>query len=194
MKKFWPALAVVALLLAGAAAPLWAAEGGGYSELQWKDLLYRLLCFAVLAAVLLRVARRPVVAFFRERRENIARNLEYLETQAHNLEEQRELMGKQIANIASERDAILAQYERLGQKEADRLIAEAQAAAVSLLEKAKEAMEMEIKSARQVLLAEIVNLSTQAARELLRKNITPDDQKRLTREFMDQVEKLASPH
>ncbi|GHV56711.1 hypothetical protein FACS189460_1980 [Deltaproteobacteria bacterium] len=193
MKKFWPALAVAVLLLAGAAAPLWAAESG-YSDSQYKDLLYRLLCFAVLAAVLFRVARRPVAAFFRERRESIARNLEYLETQARNLEEQRELMSKQIANIASERDAILAQYERLGQKEADRLIAEAQTAAAMLLEKAKEALELEIKSARQVLLAEIVSLSTQAARELLRKNITPDDQKRLTLEFMDQVEKLAAPH
>jgi F-type H+-transporting ATPase subunit b len=170
---------------------LWASEGGGYSSSQWHDILYRTLCFAVLLGVLYRFVRQPVVAFFRERRENIARNLEYLETQARNLEEQKEIMSKEIANIASERDAILAEYERLGQTEADRIIAEAKTVAETLIEKTRQAMELEMKGARQALLAEIVNLSTRAAQELVQKNITADDQDRLTREFMDQVEKLA---
>lgn len=182
------------LLLLGLAAPLWAAEGGGYSEAQLKDLLYRFICFAVLVGVLLRLARRPVAAFFRERRENIAHNLEYLETQARNLEEQKEIMSRQIANIASERDSILAQYERLGRKEAERIIAEAQAAAAALLVKTQEALDLELKSARQALLAEIAGLAAQAAADLVRQNITADDQKRLTREFMDQVAKLSPSH
>jgi F0F1-type ATP synthase membrane subunit b/b' len=63
--------------------------------------------------------------------------------------------------------------------------------AEGLIEKTKEAMELELKSARQTILAEIVNLSTRAAHDLVQKNITADDQKRLAREFMDQVEKLA---
>jgi F0F1-type ATP synthase membrane subunit b/b' len=100
-------------------------------------------------------------------------------------------MSKEIANIASERDAILAEYERLGQAEADRIIAEAKTVAEALIEKTRGAMELEMKGARQALLAEIVNLSTRAAQELVQKNITADDQERLTREFMDQVEKLA---
>jgi F-type H+-transporting ATPase subunit b len=192
MKK--PLGAAAALVLFWSSVPpllCWASEGGGYSSGQWHDLLYRTICFAILLGVLYRFARRPVAAFFRERRENIARNLEYLETQARNLEEQKELMSKEIANIASERDTILAEYERLGRNESDRIIAEAKAAAETLIEKTREAMELEIKSARQALLAEIVALSSQAAQDLMRKNITADDQKRLTREFMDQVEKIA---
>jgi len=186
-KPLWAAAALVLLW----SPLLWASEGGGYSSSQWHDLLYRTLCFAVLLGVLYRFVRRPVIAFFRERRENIARQLEYLETQARNLEEQKEIMSKEIANIASERDAILAEYERLGQAEADRIIAEAKTVAEALIEKTREAMELEMKGARQALLAEIVNLSTRAAQELVQKNITADDQERLTREFMDQVEKLA---
>jgi F-type H+-transporting ATPase subunit b len=190
-KSLWAAAAAFGLSFL-AAPLLWAAsEGGGYSTAQWQDLLYRTLCFAALLAVLYRFARRPVAAFFRERRESIARNLEYLETQARNLEEQKEIISKEIANIALERDAILAQYESLGRKEADRIIAEAKAAAEALIEKTREAMELEMKSARQALVAEIVSLSTKAAQELVRNNITPDDHQRLTREFMEQVEKLA---
>jgi len=188
MKK--PLLAAGILLALLGDAPLsWAVEGG-YAANQWWDLFFRFLCFAVLLGVLYQFARRPVIGFFRERRENIARNLEYLETQARNLEEQKEIMSRGIANLASEREAILAQYESLGQKEADRIMAEARVAAEALIEKTRDAMDLEIKTARQALVVELVRLSTQAAQDLAQKNINADDQRRLSREFMDQVEKL----
>jgi len=180
-------LAVFVIIIA--AAPAFAA-GDGYSESQIKDLLYRLMNFAVFFAVLFYFLRKPLAKFFRDRRESIARNLEYLETQARNLEEQTEIMNKQIAGIASERDSILAQYERMGQKEADRIIAEAKTAAENIIQKTQAAMDLEVKSARQVLLQEIVRLSTEAATELVKTNISDEDQKRLTGEFMAQVEKL----
>ena len=189
MKRVVIIPAVLVLMLA--AAPAFAA-GGGYSESQIKDLLYRLMNFAVFFAVLFYFLRKPLAKFFRDRRENIARNLEYLETQARNLEEQTEIMNKQIAGIASERDSILAQYERMGQKEADRIIAEAKTTAENIIQKTQAAMELEVKSARQVLLQEIVRLSTEAATEMVKTNINADDQKRLTGEFMAQVEKLKS--
>jgi len=190
-KPLWAAAALALFWSSASPLFLWASGDGGYSQGQWYDLLYRTICFVVLLGVLYRFARRPVIAFFRERRESIARNLEYLEAQARGLEEQKELMSKEIANIASERDIILAEYESLGRNEADRIIAEAKASAEHLIEKTREAMDREIKSARQVLLTEIIGLSTRAAQEMLQKNITADDQTRLTREFLDQVEKLA---
>ncbi|MDR1045078.1 MAG: ATP synthase F0 subunit B [Candidatus Adiutrix sp.] len=190
MKRFVPA-AWLGLMLLFSAAPALAA-GGNYSEAQIRDLLYRIMNFALFFAVLFCVLRKPLAKLFRDRREGIARNLEYLETQARNLEEQTEIMNKQIANIASERDSILAQYERLGQKEAERIIAEARRAAEGIIQKTQAAMDLEIKAARQALLAEIVRLSTETATDLVKNNINADDQKRLTGEFMRQVEKLKS--
>lgn len=180
---------LMALVLLSLAVPAQAA-GGGYSEAQIRDLLFRLMNFAVFFAILFYLLRKPLPKFFRERRENITRNLDYLETQARNLEEQTEIMNKQIAGIASERDSILAQYERIGQKEAERIIAEAKATAEALVQKTQAAMDLELKAARQALLQEIVKLSTQAASDLVKRNINNDDQKRLTTEFMTQVEKL----
>lgn len=180
---------LLALVLLSLAVPAQAA-GGGYSEAQIKDLLFRLMNFAVFFAILFYLLHKPLPKFFRERRENITRNLDYLETQARNLEEQTEIMNKQIAGIASERDSILAQYERIGQKEAERIITEAKATAEALVQKTQAAMDLELKAARQALLQEIVKLSTQAASDLVKSNINNDDQKRLTAEFMTQVEKL----
>ena len=180
---------MVAVLVVLAAGPALAA-GGGYSEGQIKELLLKIMNFIVFFIILFWLLRKPVAKFFRDRREGIERNLQYLETQARNLEEQTEIMNKQIANIASERDTILAQYERMGQKEADRIIAEAKAAAENIVQKTQAAMDLEMKAARQALLTEIVKISTQAATELVQTSINDDDHQRLTAEFMAQVEKL----
>ena len=190
MRKYLPAV-LSGLMVILSAAPALAA-GGGYSEFQIKDILFRIMNFAVFFAILFYLLRKPLPKYFRDRREGIARNLEYLETQARNLEEQTEIMNKQIVNIASERDSILAQYERLGQKEAERIIAEAKRAAEGIIQKTQTAMDLELKTARQALLAEIVRLSTETATDLVKNNINADDQKRLTGEFMQQVEKLKS--
>lgn len=183
-------LASLAALLVLAAGPALAASEGGASPGQIKDFIYRVINFAAFFAILYYFLRKPLPKFFRDRRQAIARNLEYLETQARNLEEQTEILNKQIAGIASERDSILAQYERMGRKEADRIIAEAKSAAENIIQKTEAAMDLEIKSARQALLEEIVRLSTKTATELVQSNINAEDQKRLTAEFMAQVEKL----
>lgn len=187
-EKIFTALCLTTMLILSAGPAL--ASGGHYSEGQIKDLIYRIMNFAVFFIVLFWLLRKPIAKFFRDRREGIERNLQYLETQARNLEEQTEIMNKQIANIASERETILAQYERMGQKEADRLMIEARAAAENIVQKAQAAMDLEIKAARQVLLTEIVKISTRAATELVQSSINDDDHQRLTAEFMAQVEKL----
>ena len=180
----------MALALGLTAGTAWAA--GGYSEAQKSDLLYRLMNFAVFFGVLFWLLRKPVGKFFRDRREGIARNLDYLETQARNLEEQNAILNKEIANITAERDSILAQYEKMGRKEADRVIAEAKTAAENIVRKTQAAMDLEMKAARQALMVEIVRISTRAADEMLRNNINDDDQKRLNHEFMEQVRNLKS--
>lgn len=192
MKKSLSGLLAFLLLLTFAATALAAGGEGGYSDAQIKDILFRVMNFAAFFAILFYFLKKPICKFFRERSESIAHNLEYLETQARNLEEQNEIMSKQIAGIASERESILAQYERQGRKEAERILAEAKATSEAIIQKAHASMELEIKAARQTLLAEIARLSTQAAGELVKNNINDDDQKRLTGEFMAQVDKLKS--
>lgn len=187
-KKISVAFLTLAVMVLMAAPAMASAEG--YTATQIKDLLFRVQNFAVFFIVLFFLLRKPIAKFFKDRREGIERNLSYLETQARNFEEQAEIMNKQIANIASERDTILAQYEIIGQKEADRIIAAAKATAENIVQKTQAAMDLEFKAARQALLTEIVKISTQAATELIQTSINKDDQQRLTSEFMAQVEKL----
>ncbi|MDR2142293.1 MAG: ATP synthase F0 subunit B [Deltaproteobacteria bacterium] len=169
-----------------------AAEGEkiGYDPKQWRDFIWRAINFVVFVGILFFLLRKPVGAFFRGRQENIARTLEYLETQNKNLEESNGAMRRQLAELTAEREAILAQYERDGTRERDRIIAEAQKAAERIIQKTEVAMAQELLMARRGLAAETGALVVKMAGELISRNIQPEDQARLSHEFMEGVIRL----
>jgi F-type H+-transporting ATPase subunit b len=165
-------------------------ESAGYSSQQWRDFGWRVANFAVFAALLVFLVRKPLTGHFRGRRENIARTKEYLETQARNLEEQTKVMTRKLAELDQEREAVLAQCARDGAKERDRILAEAAKTAELIIARAEAAMEQEIRTARRTLTVEAGRLAASLAEELLIKNVTEDDRIRLTHEFIEQVVKL----
>jgi F-type H+-transporting ATPase subunit b len=190
LKKF-PVFLLTITIIGLSAGPA-LAEGEGYRPEQWRDFLYRVLNFAVFFGILFFLLRKPVAEFFRNRRDGIARNLEYLETQAKNLEEQNAVLRRQLSELTSEKESILAQYERDGSRERDRIIAEAQKTAEQIIQKTEAAMAQELVMARRNLAAETGALAGSLAEELVKKNIRPDDQSRLVHEFMEQVIRLPS--
>jgi F-type H+-transporting ATPase subunit b len=167
-----------------------ASESGGYTPEQWREFVYRIVNFIVFAGALFYLLRKPIGKFFRGRREGIARDLEYLETQTKNLEEKNAVMRRQLSELTSEREAILAQYERDGTRERDRIIAEAQKTADQIVQKTEAAMAQDLVVAKRALTAETGALAVKLAEELLAKNIQPDDQARLSHEFIESVIRL----
>ncbi|MDR2367640.1 MAG: ATP synthase F0 subunit B [Deltaproteobacteria bacterium] len=167
-----------------------AHETTGYSAERWRDFLYRVINFVVYVAILYFLLRKPIKNFLSGRRDNVARTLEYLETQSRNLSEQTGALTRQLDQLGQERLGILSQYERDGAKERDRIIAEAHRTAELIIKRAESAMDLEIKTARQKLTAEIGELAKNLAQEEIVEKITDDDRSRLVLEFVDKVVKL----
>ncbi|MDR2351763.1 MAG: ATP synthase F0 subunit B [Deltaproteobacteria bacterium] len=163
---------------------------GGYTSAQWKEFGLRVMNFAVFFAILFFLLRKPVKNFFKGRKEDIARTLEYLETQAKNLEEQNRVTQRKLSELEGERERVIAQFERDGARERDRIIAEAQKTAEAIIHKTEIAMEQELNLARRKLINETGVLAAKIAEELLIKNITDEDKFRLTHEFVSEVTKL----
>jgi F-type H+-transporting ATPase subunit b len=183
-----------AALLALAPDTLWAASGHleeGYSTELWKDFGLRVINFILFAGILYFLLRKVVKNFFQGRKEAIARNLEYLETQAKNLEEQNQVMRRRLAQLAQDGEGIVAQYERDGQRERDRIIAEAKETAEQIVRKARTAVEQELRQAKRRLAQETGALAVGLAGEMVSKGITPSDRENLVSDFTDQLAKLA---
>ncbi|MDR2404752.1 MAG: ATP synthase F0 subunit B [Deltaproteobacteria bacterium] len=165
-------------------------EQTGYSAERWRDFGLRVLNFVAFAFILYFLLRKIVKNFFQAKTEGISRQLEYLETQATNLEEQNQTMKRRLSQLTQEREGILAQYERDGQKERDRIIAEAHQTADQIVKKAQVAMSQELSAAKRNLTKETGTLAVDMARDIIVQNITPEDKNALVHNFLEQLTKL----
>ena len=162
----------------------------GYDPSQWWNFFLRILNFIVYVGILYFLLRKPVKNYFRGRREGIARQVEYLETQARNYEEQAKVMRKQLDELAGERAEAMKRYEADGAKERDRIIEEAKKAAEFIVQRTQTAMDQEIKAARRDLTIEAGRLAMSLAKDMLAKTVTSEDRIRLAHEFVEEVVKL----
>ncbi|MDR1035802.1 MAG: ATP synthase F0 subunit B [Deltaproteobacteria bacterium] len=190
-KTLLAALALGSACLLLLSSGLMASEGGGgYDASRWKDFGLRVMNFAVFFAILFLLLRKPVKSFFRGRSETIARTMEYLETQARNLEEQNQVMKRNLSQLASERDGIIAQYERDGAKERDRIIAEARRTAEQIVQKAETAVAQEAVSARRELARQTGLMAVEIAGDVLAKNVRDEDKALIMKDFVSQITRL----
>jgi len=92
-----------------------------------------------------------------------------------------------LAGLDQETQSIQALLRQEGEREKSRLLGEAQAIAVKIQEDARFLADVEVKTARQSIIEEMARQAEAAARELVQRNISPQDQDRLVREFIQQI-------
>ncbi len=79
----------------------------------------------------------------------------------------------------------MADYVREGEAERDRIIAEGGRMVERIRKQAEEAMNQEVKAAKERLIREMADLSAVMAEDLIRKNIDREDQERLVTEYLE---------
>jgi len=193
-----PALitAAVCLLLVGLAAAGFAAEGGEGAHhvdtaKQLKDFGWRVLDFAVLMGILIWALKKAdVKGALKARREGIEKALQEAVTAREEAERKMaEYQGK-LAKANEEIEAISAAIREEGQKEKERIIAEARLTAEKIKEQARQAADQEVVKARAELRAEAARLSVQLAEQTLKEKINKGDQDRLVGEYLTKVVEL----
>lgn len=181
-------LGLLGVLLLGGAGLVWAASGGGGehggSDQKVWDLVWRTMNFAAVVAVLFFLLRKPLSQALRDRREGIKDELESLEAKRNQVEKELTETLARLDGMTQEKDKILADFQAQGEAERDKILKEAEVMAERIKEQAKLRIEQEVDQARQDLTQEIADLSVARAVELVKENITPDDQDRLVNESL----------
>jgi F-type H+-transporting ATPase subunit b len=171
-----------------------AAEGGGHgghdSERVW-DLGYRFLNFALLVIILFVVIRKTAIKdFFSNRREEIKRKFEDLKKERDAAERRYQELENELKAFELKKKEILKQFELEGTVEKEKIIAEAKERSKQILEQTDLAIQREIQAARDRLQAEMAEVASQKAQEIIEKQIKDRDQDQLINEFIEKVEKL----
>ena len=188
MTRGWIYAAAAAVTL-GLAAPAGAAgdEGDGLGA-----FFYEVLNILILIVVLVYFARKPVRAFFADRREQIDGDLKSAAKLHAEAESRYAQWQRKLAELDSELDRIRTTARERAEAERERILAEASAAAERIRTEARAAVEQELRRARAKLREEASDLAVSIAADTLRDRVTPEDRSRLLDEFIETIERDSS--
>lgn len=192
-----PAVAAVStfafcLVLVGLAAAGFGAEHEGAHHVdtaaQMKDLGWRFLNFAVLVGIAVwAIKKADVKGSLAARRSGIERQLKEAVEAKEAAEAKFAEYSQRLEQANQEIEVISANMRAEGEKEKERIIAEAHEAAARIKAQAETAAAQEVLKAKSELRAEAARLAIELAEQKIRTNIAKDDQDKLVGEYISKV-------
>jgi F-type H+-transporting ATPase subunit b len=192
MKKlFKPAkrLSLYSLLFVFLTSVAYASSGGegGHEGNKWFEFAWKTLDFIVLVGFLYWLLAAKIKDFFVGRRKEIKESLDKSAQQKAEAEGKYREYSEKVDKASAEIDGIFEMIKAQGVTEKQKIIEDAEKVARKLKEDAQARIEQELKKASDQLKTEAVLLSSQMAEEILKKNITAQDNEAMVREYMDKV-------
>ena len=141
--------------------------------------IWTIIVFLVLAFLLMKFAWKPLLAMLEKREENIKLALLDAEKARNELANVKEDTEKLLGEARTESQAIVAAGKKNAERLKDEIVEKAQSKSDALLADAKKQIELEKGSAITDVRAEVVNLSMQVAKKLIKKNLSKEDNLKL---------------
>jgi F-type H+-transporting ATPase subunit b len=148
---------------------------------------YRVMNFLVLVGALFFLLRKPVSQALSGRIQSIQDQLGDLEARKADAEKKLAEYNRKFATLEQEKEKILAEYVKQGEEAKARILEEAKSAAEKLEAQAQKSIENEFVRARAELQSEILDKAMAKAEELVRSQITAEDQEKLVDEYLAKV-------
>jgi F-type H+-transporting ATPase subunit b len=149
------------------------------------DLVMRWVNFLILAFLLIKFSRLPIKSFLASKKEDIAREIEELESAKEQILLKIDASRQQIENskerLSKLKKTIIAQ----GEKNKIKLIEDAERESKILLESAKQKIESRISDAREVIKLELVDLAIALATQKLPEKITDQDNQKFIDAYLE---------
>ncbi len=184
LKRVLPLFAVIFFTMLGVC--LAAQEHTSEARKIW-DMVWRIINFTILVVILYRLLADRVRKYFVERRSEIVKVLgevERAEKEAQKRYEESkaklEEVEKDVENI---RNMLIGEIE----KEKARIIEEGKATSERIIEQAKSSAQQEVLKAEANLRELVADMACNMASDIISKQISKDDQKRIIREYLDKV-------
>ncbi len=184
------ALLLCLFILAPVAA--FAAGGGGHADsgAVLKDFIYRCFNFALMAGLLAYFVTKPIRKGLKGRTEEIEKTLADAEAAKAAAEAKHKEYSEKLAKATEEIAGITEAIRREGEVERDKIIAAAKDMADKIEREADNKAAGVVAKARIELREEASRLAVELAEDMLKKQVSADDQKRLVEEYMQKMGEL----
>jgi F-type H+-transporting ATPase subunit b len=173
------------------ASALAAGGGGGHamtlSEILW-ELGIKVLNVGILGFLAFKFLSKPLNEFVAQRSDKIKAELEEAQVARREAEERLAAFREKTAGVEREIEELKKKTATDIEKEKGILLEEARKAAEHVRSHARETIHLEVSKARADLHGEAVRLAAEIAEDLIRKNVSPEDQKRIFAEYVKEME------
>ena len=181
-------------LVGGLALTALAAEsqqGTGSFKKIWMNS-WRVLNFLILVFFLVKLLKEPLSRFFQESARSIRKKLQG--TEEAYLQAQRELeeVEKRLASLDAQTRKLRTAIGEIGEKERDKIIANARQTAEHMLEKARLEAVYSVEQAKSELRRQVIDEAVKKAGDSVRKVINQTDQQRLVKEYLHNLQEVVA--
>jgi F-type H+-transporting ATPase subunit b len=153
--------------------------------------MWQAVNLALLLGVLFAVARKPITAYFAERREQIKNDIKSADKLlAESKKQFSEWQGK-LVELEAEVQTIRDETRQRAQDERDQIVAAAHDSAERIRSDAVAAVDQELRRAQVELREEAANLAVDLAASIITEQVDDRDRDRLLDEFITRVEPTA---
>jgi len=153
---------------------------------------WRLLNFLILAFFLFKLLKEPIGRFFKESVRVIQEQLQGTEQACLDAGQELDAVESRLKSLDEEIQKLQDTIGELGERERDKIIANAKQAAELILEKAKLEAAFSTQQARSQLRREVVDGAVKLAEESIRKAIESGDQERLVDAYLQDLQQVPS--
>ena len=149
--------------------------------------IWTIIIFLVLLFLLMKFAWKPLLAMLEKREDNIRHALLDAEKAREELANVKEDTEKLLSEARTESQAIVTASKKNAERMKDEIIEKAQSKSDTLLDEAKEQIQIEKERAIADVKAEVVNLSMEIAQKLIKKNLTKEDDLKLIKDSLNSI-------
>lgn len=153
---------------------------------------WRVLNFLILAYLLVRLLKKPLSSFFQESARVIREQLQGTEQSCLEAEQELQEVENRLEALGHEIDKLQGVIGEHGERERDKIIANARQTAEQMLEKAKLEAAYSAQQAKNQLRLEVIDEAVRIAAESIRKAIESSDQERLVKEYLQDLKEMPS--
>ncbi|MBI5440785.1 MAG: ATP synthase F0 subunit B [Deltaproteobacteria bacterium] len=194
MKRWWTRARTGLLAAIVAAAPVlsWAAEHaeGESAGTAWLGLLWKLVNFGILAGMLFYFLRKTVTQGLADRQSNLRQALAEARDAKGAAEAKHREFSDKVARLEEEVKAIQEEFRAEGERQRERILRDAHAAAENIRSQAETAGANEVKRVTDELRAELADVAVRIAEDILNQAYTAQDQKKAVQETIDNIERV----
>jgi F-type H+-transporting ATPase subunit b len=164
-----------------------AEEGEAAHTSIFKDYMWKIINFGILAFILFKYGKKPFQSFLKQRAELIEKTLKEAKEAKEAAEKALLKVEERLKTKDKEIEEILSLTKRSGEVERENLMEQGDRLKEKILEQAKANIAYELKHAKEAIKAEAAEVAIELAEKKLKEKLTKEEQERLLDESITKI-------